>query len=159
MGLIRFATAFAAGAFAMYMLDPERGPSRRALVREKALAAGHDAQRLARGASRHTANQLRGAAADVRSRLRNAPISDRKLHERIRAELGRLVDQPGQVEVDVSNGFVTLSGAVKLSEMERLVAAVSATQGVEHVDNRLSTGPAAGGVQGTQPPAGGGRPH
>lgn len=154
MGLIRFATAFAAGAFAMYMLDPETGRRRRALVREKAVAAGHDAQRLARGASRNTANQLRGAAAEARSRARGAPVSDRQLHERIRSELGHLVDQPSQVEVNVSNGFVTLGGSIKPPEMERLIGAVSAMQGVEHVENRLSAAPAAAGAQGTQPPGG-----
>jgi osmotically-inducible protein OsmY len=118
------------------------------------VAAGHDAQRLARGASRNTANQLRGAAAEARSRARGAPVSDRQLHERIRAELGQLVDQPSQVEVNVSNGFVTLGGSIKPPEMERLIGAVSAMQGVEHVENRLSAAPGAAGAQGTQPPGG-----
>lgn len=159
MGLIRFATAFAAGAFAMYMLDPQTGRRRRALVREKAVAAGHDAQRLARGTSRHTANQLRGAAAEMRSQVNETPLSDRQLRERIRSELGRLVDQPGQVEVNVGNGFVTLSGSTKPSEMERLIAAVSAMQGVEHVENRLSTAAAGAGAQATPPPPGGRTTH
>jgi hypothetical protein len=139
----------------MYMLDPQTGRRRRALVRDKAMAAGHDAQRLARGVSRHTANSLRGTAAEVRSQMRDAPLDDRQLHERIRSELGRLVDQPGQVGVNVSNGFVTLTGSAKSSEMERLIGVVSAMQGVEHVENRLSAALGPAGPQGTQPPAGG----
>lgn len=155
MGLIRFATTFAAGALAMYMLDPDKGPRRRALVRDKAAAAGHDAQRLARGAAKHTGDQLRGAAAEMRSQMSDATPGDRQLQERIRSELGRVVGQPGQVEAKVSNGFVTLTGSIKSSEMDRLVATVSAIPGVEHVDNRLSTSGTSGGAQGAQPPAGG----
>lgn len=155
MGLIRFATAVAAGAFAMYMLDPEKGPSRRALVRDKALSAGHDAQRLARGASRHTANQLRGAAAEVRSQMHDATPGDQQLHDRIRSELGRLVGQPGQVHVSVNNGHVTLSGSTQPSEREKLIAGISSIPGVEHVANHLSAGPAPGGPPGTQASPGG----
>jgi osmotically-inducible protein OsmY len=148
--LMTLATGFAVGAFAMYMFDPEEGRRRRALVRDKAASAGHDAERLARGASRHAANQLRGAAAEAQSHMRNAPVSDSQLHERIRSQLGRLVDQPGTLQVKVDNGHVTLSGSAKPGEIQSLLAAVSAMQGVEGVDNRLSAG--------TQPSPGGGAP-
>ncbi|HET6906371.1 MAG TPA: BON domain-containing protein [Rhodanobacteraceae bacterium] len=154
--LIRLATAFTAGAFAMYMLDPQTGRRRRALVRDKAVAAGHDARRLARSASRHTADHLRGATAEMRSQMRGAHPDDRQLHERIRSELGRLVGQPGQVQVDVSNGHVTLTGSATPSEREKLVAAISSIPGVEHVANHLSAG-SGPGMQGTQPA--GGRTH
>jgi hypothetical protein len=156
MGLIKFATAFAAGALVMYMLDPETGRRRRALVRDKAVAAGHDAQRLARGASRHTADQLRGAAAEMRSQMRDATPGDRQLHERIRSELGRLVGQPGQVQVEVSNGHVILSGSATPAEREKLMAAISSIPGVEHVANHLSA--SAAGSQGA-PGSAGGRMH
>ncbi|HET7611864.1 MAG TPA: BON domain-containing protein [Rhodanobacteraceae bacterium] len=155
MGLMKLATAFAAGAFAMYMLDPETGRRRRAMVRDKAVAAGHDAQRLARGASRRTSDKLRGAAAEMRSQMGDATPGDRQLHERIRSELGRLVGQPGQVEARVNDGLVTLSGSVQSAEMDRLIAAVSAIPGVRHVDNRLSVGAMPSGAPGSQPPTGG----
>lgn len=147
-GLLTLATGIAVGAFAMYLLDPEEGRRRRALVRDKAASAGHDAGRLARGASRHTANQLRGAAAEAQSHMRGAPVSDSQLHERIRSQLGHLVDQPGNLQVKVDHGRVTLSGSAKPSEIQSLVAVVSAMQGVEGVDNRLSAG------TGTQPSSG-----
>lgn len=139
-GLMTLATGIAVGAFAMYMLDPEEGRRRRALVRDKAASAGHDAERLARGASKHAANQLRGAAAEAQSHMRNASVGDSQLHERIRSQLGRLVDQPGNLQVKVDHGHVTLSGSARPSEIQSLMAAVSAMQGVEGVDNRLSSG-------------------
>lgn len=146
--LMTLATGFAVGAFAMYMFDPESGIRRRALVRDKAASAGHDAERLARGASRHAANQLRGATAEAQSHMRNASLSDTQLHERIRSQLGHLVDQPGNLQVKVNNGHVTLSGSARPSEIQSLLATVSAMQGVEGVDNRLSAG------TGTQPSGG-----
>ena len=139
-GLMTLATGIAVGAFAMYMFDPEGGRGRRAQVRENAASAGHDAERLARGASRHAVNPLRGAAVEARSRLHHAPVSDSQLHERIRSQLGRLVDQPGNLQVKVDHGHVTLSGSAKASEIEGLVTAVSRVQGVEGLENRLSSG-------------------
>lgn len=138
--LMTLATGIAVGAFAMYMFDPENGNRRRALVRDKAASAGHDAERLARGASRHAANQVRGAAAEAQSHLRNVSVSDAQLHERIRSQLGRLVNQPGNLQVKVDHGRVTLSGSARPAEIQSLLAAVSAMQGVEGVDNRLSSG-------------------
>lgn len=139
----------------MYMLDPETGRRRRARVRDKAVATGHDAQRLARDASRHTADHLRGTAAEIQGQMRDTQLSGRQLHERIRAELGRLVDRPGNVDVSVSNGDVKLSGSAKPSEIPSVVAAVSAMQGVERVENRLTTAPVPAGGQGAQTSPGG----
>jgi osmotically-inducible protein OsmY len=133
--LLRLATAFAAGAAAMYMLDPTAGRRRRARARDKAVAAGHDVQDFARDKARHAANRLHGMAAHMHAR---EPADDRQLQSRIRSQLGHLVSHPGKVEVHVENGLVTLSGAAKLSEVEELVAAVSSMLGVERVDNRLS---------------------
>lgn len=63
--LMTLATGIAVGAFAMYMFDPENGNRRRAQVRDKAASAGHDAERLARGAAKQVgsaAKQASGAA-------------------------------------------------------------------------------------------------
>jgi BON domain-containing protein len=147
--LLTLATGMAAGAFAMYMFDPENGNRRRARVRDKAVAAGHDTERLARGATKHATNQLRGAAAEAQSHMRDASPDDRQLHERIRSQLGRLVEHPGNLQVKVEHGHVTLSGSAKPSEIQSLLASVSSMQGVERVDNRLSAG------TGAQPPSGG----
>lgn len=135
--LLKMVTAFAAGALTMYMLDPVAGRRRRATVRDKAVAAGHDAEDFARDSARHASDLVHGAAAQLH---RSEPANDRQLKERIRSQLGHLVAQPGKVEVHVENGLVTLSGSARLSEVEELVTAVSAMLGVERVDNRLAPG-------------------
>lgn len=63
--LLRVASAFAAGATAMYFLDPVAGPRRRALVRDKGVAARHDVEDFARAKSTHLSNRLHGMAAEA----------------------------------------------------------------------------------------------
>ena len=138
--LIRLATAFAAGAITMYMLDPVAGRRRRALARDKAVSAGHDVEDFARSKVRHAADRLHGKTAQMHARMRDEPVDDQQLQERIRSQLGHLVAQPGKIEVHVENGVVTLSGSARLTEVDQLVASVAGMLGVESVDNRLSAG-------------------
>lgn len=132
--LTKLAAAFAAGAAAMYLLDPVAGRRRRTMARDKLVAAGQDVQDFAHDTARHAADRLHGASAHLYGHL---PSDDRQLHDRIRSKLGHLVAQPGKVEVHVEDGLVTLSGSARLAEVEELVAAVSDMLGVARVDNRL----------------------
>ncbi len=61
--LLSVAGGLAAGALAMYYLDSRNGARRRALVREKVLAAGHDAAELAHLKGQHVASRVKGAVA------------------------------------------------------------------------------------------------
>ena len=55
------------GAVAAYMLDPERGRTRRALARDKAVAATNRVNDILEGKSRHWSNVARGYVAEARS--------------------------------------------------------------------------------------------
>lgn len=132
--LLKLAAAFAAGAAAMYLLDPVAGRRRRATARDTVRAAGQDIQEFAQDKARHAADRLHGASAHLHQ---HAPSGDRQLRDRIRSKLGHLVAQPGRVEVHVADGLVTLSGSVGRSEVDGLVAALTDMPGVGHVDNRL----------------------
>lgn len=132
------AAAFAAGALAMYYMDPAAGRRRRALVRDRGIAAGHGAEDFARGKSRHARDHVRGMFARTRSRLSRAPVGDDQLQQRIRAKLGRLVERPGEVHVDVHKGQVVLRGTASTEEIDELLDAVEAMRGVQILDNRLS---------------------
>lgn len=136
--LLALATGLAAGALAMYMLDPNSGRRRRALVRDKAVATGHDLERLARGTTRHTTNHLRGSAAKLRARAHHSPVDDEQLHDHIRARLGHTLHHPARVEVQVDHGHVVLKGTASAEEMDLLVATISKMQGVHGVENRLT---------------------
>jgi hypothetical protein len=57
----------ALGAGLMYVLDPEGGRRRRALMRDKAYSWANDARGLAEKKARHLGNQARGVMAGARS--------------------------------------------------------------------------------------------
>jgi uncharacterized membrane protein len=133
----RTIAGFLAGAGLMYLIDPERGARRRALVRDQAVRARH---RLAEGAGatgRDLRNRARGTAAELRSRLRRELPGDEILHERVRAVLGRVVSHPGAVTVSVADGQVTLQGQVLAHELDDLVHTIAGVRGVSDVRNEL----------------------
>ncbi|HEY0505359.1 MAG TPA: BON domain-containing protein [Lysobacter sp.] len=137
------ALAFAAGALVMYLLDPVTGRRRRALVRDRTVSAGTDAQRYLRAKGKRATNHLRGVAARTRASLSHEPIDDDLLHERIRAKLGRVVAQPHAVEVHVHDGWVQLKGNIAEDEFDGLVATVSSMRGVRNLESLLRTSPQA----------------
>jgi hyperosmotically inducible protein len=135
--VLRLATAFAAGAAIMYYFDPEGGRRRRALARDKGVGAGQDVGEFARTRAKRAADRVEGAVARTRARVRHEPVDDERLRERIRSQLGRLVEHPGAVNVQVTDGHVVLGGNASRDEIDALGDVVAATPGVEGVANRL----------------------
>jgi hypothetical protein len=136
--LTRIATAFAAGATAMYFMDPLVGRRRRALVRDKGVAASHDIEHFARAKGRRAADKLHGVVAGTKAALASAPVGDAQLRERIRSRLGRIVDAPGDIEVDVVGGHVVLRGHADAAEIAELLDRVSLMRGVDSIDSHLA---------------------
>ena len=125
------------GASLMYFLDPNGGGRRRALVRDKVVHAGHVVSETADATSRDVANRVAGVAARIRGARHREPVDDRVLAERIRAQLGRVVSHPRAIDVDVSDGVVTMRGAILQSEVERMCDAVAHISGVREVVDEL----------------------
>jgi hyperosmotically inducible periplasmic protein len=143
-GILRLAIALATGAAIMYYLDPQTGRRRRALVRDKGVGATHEVEDFARKGSRRIANRVRGTVARVRSRRAPILIDDDQLLDRIHSKLGHLVDAPGQVEVQVHDGWVVLTGSASPHEIDALMHMVAGMPGVRHVNNQLTIGGARG---------------
>jgi osmotically-inducible protein OsmY len=76
--------------------------------------------------------------AEARSHLGDEPVDDVKLHARIRARLGRVVDDPGEVDVTVRDGNVLLTGTASMDEIERLRDVLETMHGVASVESRLT---------------------
>jgi hypothetical protein len=142
-----------AGAMVEYLLDPERGRSRRARVRDKGTRAAHELNGGIGVIARDFSNRSRGVAAGARYRLTSREVDDRILHERVRAELGRHVSHPHAVEVKVYDGTVTLKGEVLAAEANAAERAVARVPGVKAVDCRWDAHTDAEGVPGLQGPA------
>jgi len=125
------------GAALMYVLDPQRGKRRRALVRDKAVHAAHKTSDTLDARSRDFRNRARGVAAEVKAMTGSEEVSDAVLEERVRAEIGRAVSNPGAIEVSAIRGTVMLSGAALASELDELLSTVRGVRGVENVENQL----------------------
>ena len=146
-----FLAAFAgiaAGAAAMYYLDPVSGRRRRALVRDKAVAAGHKAVYLAEAKGKRVADRLKGYVVTRRfdRQTPHQPESDQQLHERIRSRIGHVVSHPRSVEIKVESGYVRLGGHIFTRELDRLLSEVKCMAGVRSVDNRLTCHDSAAGI-------------
>lgn len=128
------------GAGLMYMLDPDRGKRRRALLRDQMVHGAHELQEAGdriEGKTRDLGNRARGAVAEARSHLRREEVDDSVLEARVRSEIGRVVSNPGAIQVVAERGRVTLSGPVREDEAEELLSTVSSVRGVGSVENRL----------------------
>lgn len=139
-----------AGVVAEYLLDPDRGRTRRARIRDQAAHTVRQANRSVEVAARDMSNRGRGLAARARHRSRGGAVDDRVVHERVRSTLGRYVSHPQAVDVHVEHGIVTLSGDVVRGEDGRARRALFKIPGVAGVEARWNVYEDTRGVPGLQ---------
>ncbi len=134
-------SAGAAGATAMYFLDPDRGRSRRANARDR-LAA------LVRATFRNLGRGSRGVAADAYGIAQQAQHmepehwsvpNDVTLAQRVESELFRDADIPkGQININAEAGIVVLRGELDQPDQIRSIEdRVKRLPGVRGVHNLL----------------------
>jgi hypothetical protein len=128
---------FGLGAGLMYLFDSQQGRRRRALVRDKAVRAAHQAEEGLGKLRRDLANRVTGLAAEAKGLLSGEEVPDAVLVERVRSKLGRIVSHPHAIHVQAANGRVTLSGPILAHEVKPLLDCVSSVAGVKGVENRL----------------------
>lgn len=125
------------GATLIYLLDPNAGPRRRALLRDRLVSLSHTAGNQLEPTGRDLLNRLQGVGAELLSLLGPDDVSDEVLVQRVRARLGRYTSHPRAIEVDATEGRVVLSGPILRHEVEQLLTAVATTRGVRSVENEL----------------------
>jgi uncharacterized membrane protein len=145
-----FLGAAAVGAVSMYLLDPDHGRRRRAVVRDRLSSGMSRLDEASSVASRDLRNRARGLAHEVRSRFTREEVPDEILCERVRSRLGWAVSHPGAIEVAAQSGRVTLSGAVLEREYVRLLRTVWAVRGVADVEDRLAVYESSAGISALQ---------
>ncbi|HEY0874848.1 MAG TPA: BON domain-containing protein [Vicinamibacterales bacterium] len=127
------------GAALAYMLDPDTGNRRCALLRDQLVRAGRKTRGGLDATARDVVNRGRGVAAVTRARLRPEHVDDDTLRERVRAKLGHVSAHPRAIDVHVQNGNVTLRGPILASEITDVLTTVSNIRGVRAVTNELDT--------------------
>jgi osmotically-inducible protein OsmY len=136
--------ALAAGALAMYYLDPQLGPQRRAALLDL-LRSGMPGQR-----GTPAQRTLRVARRAYHQRVHADPQADAELRDRIRDRLDRLVSHPGALTVSVDNGLVRLSGDVLAKERDGLLLQIQAMPGVQKLVNAMTAHDDPGGIAALQ---------
>jgi osmotically-inducible protein OsmY len=139
-GAGRIALAALAGAALMYFLDPDRGRRRRAMARDRVLAAarraGRGVERAEHYAAATTAGQVERLTA-AQPADRRAP-NDATLAQRVESVLFRDPAVPkGKLNVSVEEGVVVLRGEVdepeQIAALERAARDVAGVRGVENL--------------------------
>jgi hypothetical protein len=134
----------------MFLLDPDRGARRRAIVRDKSVWMARKTRDAAGATRRDLGNRLEGVRARVRARFHEEAVDDATLRERVRAVLGRASSHPRAIEVSVSNGTVCLRGDALASDVGAIESAVNGVRGVCCVQNELRAHERADGVPSLQ---------
>ena len=122
--------AVAAGALAMYYLDPDLGARRRALLADL-VRGGLPGGERGRG-------RARGNLRRVHPPAPLDPQEGAELRDRIQVRLGRMVSHPRAIHVGVEGGVVRLSGRVLAKECDGLLEQVRQMPGVRKVVNAMS---------------------
>jgi uncharacterized membrane protein len=138
------------GAGVMYLLDPQSGNRRRALLRDQAVRILHQAGDAVGPATRDLGNRARGLLAESTAMIMNQPVADNVLEQRVRAKLGRFSSHPGAIDVTASQGQVTLHGPILAHELDQLLVAVATIPGVRGVHNWMDVHSEPGDVPGLQ---------
>lgn len=138
------------GAAAMYLLDPNDGARRRALVRDKATHYSRLARENLSGRIEDARHRSGGMMAEFRSQFRLGTPTDEVLLARVRSKLGHVVSHPASISVTAQDGLVTLRGPILMSEVDDALMAVRLIPGVTEVDNQLDAHEIPDGVPGLQ---------
>jgi hypothetical protein len=137
-GLAPIVVGAALSALAMYMLDPDRGRRRRALVRDKVRSAVTGSADWLDMAARDISFRAQGLRAMALRSFRPKEVpDDLALIERVRARMGRVVSHPHALQIGARLGRVVLSGPILASEADALLDAVRSVEGVSEVEDHL----------------------
>jgi hyperosmotically inducible periplasmic protein len=137
---VRIVGIGAAAAAAMYLLDPDRGRSRRAQLSDQAAALARKAEENARAKAEYQKGVVQGLAHDLTGPFRPEPeFDDATLHQKVKSEaVGRWDGPKNDVEVDVDKGVVTLKGNVDAENVDDLIRLVEGVPGVASINDQLS---------------------
>ncbi|MFO7963037.1 MAG: SRPBCC family protein [Desulfobacterales bacterium] len=151
---MRYPMSVAAGAGIgiglMYLLDPQTGRRRRALVRDKSVHGKHVTGEAAGKISRDMRHRAHGFSARLKRVTAKEEVPDSVLVDRVRTELGGVVGHPGSIHVEANDGRIRLTGVILEHELSSLLDSVKSVRGVREVEHDLEVHKEPGNVPGLQ---------
>jgi uncharacterized membrane protein len=127
------------GVMLMYLFDPRSGTRRRVLVRDQVTSRVRRSRESLGATWRDARNRGQGLITEACMLLKDRPVSDETLVQRVRASLGGLVRHPSSIAITADNGRIVLRGPIVSDEVDRVIAEVSRVRGVKAVVNELET--------------------
>jgi osmotically-inducible protein OsmY len=124
-----------AGAAGALLLDPRRGGARRAWLRDKVASYARRGKEETERRARDMAQRAEGRRYELEHADEQVP--DDLLVERVRAQLGKRVQQAHAIRVEASAGRVTLSGRILRHEVGGLIDVVKQVRGVHAIEDHL----------------------
>lgn len=140
--LLSFGAAAAIGAAVAYLFDPDRGRSRRARLTDQATSRTRDAAATVKAKTEYQKGVAKGLIHEAKGAFRETKaFDDDTLLQKVKSEaLGYWPDSQ-EIEVDITNGMVRVSGAVdNESDREKLIGLIRDVDGVGLIDDRLRVG-------------------
>jgi osmotically-inducible protein OsmY len=93
---------------------------------------------LAEKKTRNARNHLQGFVSEARKLVQGEEsVDDRKLTDRIRSKLGRVLLHPSDIEILVANGRVVARGKLERDAAQRALSTIRRIRGVDQVDDQL----------------------
>lgn len=136
----------AAGALLMYFLDPQKGRTRRSLIRNKLFSWNRRAFNRGERIAEDLKNRAYGKFQKLQHRRKAANVDDETLEQRVRSAIGRKVSHVKSIKIFVNNGEVGLAGPILNHEVDELIATVESVPGVVRVYDELSKYERAGSI-------------
>jgi osmotically-inducible protein OsmY len=147
---LAFFAGLGVGAGVMFLLDPDRGGRRRALIKDKAVSLSHTSKDALDKTARDLRNRATGVIAETKARFSDGHTPDEVLVDRVKAALGRYPVHDRAVKVEADNGMVILSGDTLGDELGIILEAAGAVRGVKEVINNLNVHSTAEGISSLQ---------
>jgi osmotically-inducible protein OsmY len=141
MGKFLRITGFAAAiGAAVYLLDPDRGRTRRAKLADQAESAARKTGEKIEAQARYQKGKIQGLAHDLTEPFRpETEVDDDTLTQKVRSEaLGRWEGAKKDIDIDVQGGVVTLKGKTTPELARGLVGLVESVPGVVSVEDELT---------------------
>ena len=139
-GLLKMAAVGIGTALIAFLFDPDRGRGRRAQLRDQAKSRLRKAQEAAGQQAEFRSDRFKGLAHQFRSGEGPAHLEDDLIRQKVKSEvIGPAA--VSNIEVDVRNGVVMLSGDLDDEQYRHLMKEILKVSGVQSVD--LSQVPSA----------------
>jgi len=138
--LTKMAAVGVGSALIAYLFDPERGKGRRARLSDQARSRFRQVQNAARQQMQFQSNRLKGLAHELKPDSPPADLGDDLIRQKIKSEvLGPA--QLANIEIDVRDGVVTISGDLEDAQYQRLARDIAKVSGVGSVGQLQGASP------------------